>query len=324
MDSASGMICTSSDSGSAFGQDEVEVLLDWCRSIVGSIVEVVPAGHDHGNAQVFRITSSSGLLYLKHHRAELRWRNELSAYETFVRAIADYAPRLVAARDQPPRAILLTALEGTAMFRTALDPGQRTAAWFRAGVCLAGLHGLTGERFGLCAPDVPDPNGFDGASGPEAFRRYASHWIDAGVAAGILSPHEQRLGLEALRYSSLFAGQPPLACHRDFTPRNWIVDGHGTWRGVVDFELSVWGMRALDMDRWWDNYFTIAPECERSFFDGYGTELSDENRHQVTVARVVNAVHQIVWGAVHGDADFQRRGREALVRLEPLIRRLPG
>jgi Ser/Thr protein kinase RdoA (MazF antagonist) len=284
----------------------------------------VSVSHEHGNAQVFCVTSATGMFYLKHHRTLLRWQNEVSAYETFVPAITDYTPRLVAVRDDLPRAILLTALAGTAMFQTELDESHRSAAWLHAGICLAALHELEGRRFGLCAEKTVDPDGFQGSNGAAAFHGYASHWIEAGIAAGVLTGPERRLGREALRHSVLFSGEAPRACHRDFTPRNWIVDKRGRWSGVIDFELAVWGTRAMDMDRWWDNYFTTSPECERAFFNGYGRELSDLTRHQIIVARVVNAVHQIVWGSANNDAGFVQLGREALVRLGPLIGQVPA
>jgi hypothetical protein len=111
------------------GITEMDVALDWCASVLGPVQVMSDHSKAHGGheSSTHRIHVSTGYCYLKLHRTPAHWNNEVHAYERWAGAFGDFAPRLLAVRDEepPPR----SGLSGARPAR----PWSRSTNWVRAG-----------------------------------------------------------------------------------------------------------------------------------------------------------------------------------------------
>ena len=201
------------------------------------------------------------------------------------RALAFHArvnPRMRAAGFHCPR--LLDASEDRLLLeRLPGAVGHSVKAHRAAGRWLAALHSLV--------PVPEDPLPLDQA---------VTRRLNA-VAEGLPGEHGARL-LEAARPETL-RGMERRWCHRDFHPRNWLWDGERL--AVVDFEHSGPDAPGLDLCR--------VPE-RAALLEGYGPRSEGAVAAQRTLD-LLDAAGAWAWGLRHGDAGFEREGRERLHRL---------
>jgi Ser/Thr protein kinase RdoA (MazF antagonist) len=107
---------------------------------------------------------------------------------------------------------------------------------------------------------------------------------------------------------------PVVACHGDFSPRNWLVDEDGVVR-LIDFgrfQRDHWTMDLLLMSR---RYWLTEPRLRDAFFAGYGRMIEEVDRNYLRAAIGRWAVGTILWAREHDDAPFEELGREALADL---------
>lgn len=279
-------------------------------------------GHVHGEAQVWRLRRArdNGPVYLKSHRQAGKWEGEVHAYECgWASSFGDYAPRLLAAREEEPRAVLLTELPGAPMEQATLSLQQESAAWEAAGRALASLHALTNDWFGACHRDGA-PQGTAETDPARFVLTSLEDGIKRCLRVGVLSPGEETFVRARLAtgVDAAFAGEKAVPCHRDYTPRNWLVtQNDGIWRGVIDFEHTRWDVRARDLCRWWDREFLERPDLVRAFFAGYAGGPPNEGlTAQIWVMRLANALNGIGWSVEHDDQPFLSLNRAALARLQ--------
>lgn len=287
--------------------------------------------HAHGEAQVWRLAAEadgSTFYYLKCHRQTGKWHSETHAYENWTAVLGDHAPRLRAARDEEPRALLLTALPGLPMEQVTLTDWEERAAWEAAGRSLARLHAdlPSGPWFGACFRDGGPQEATPGRDAVAFVRGKINLCIKRGAAAGHLNDDEAAFARRAAsERTAAFAGENPVAAHRDYSPRNWIMTpDDGIWRGAIDFEHSRWDVRASDFSRWWDRDFLERPDLAEAFFAGYGGWPDARLMAQIFVTRLFNAVCGIVWAENHADAPFSALNRAALHRLQTEWNRSAG
>jgi Ser/Thr protein kinase RdoA (MazF antagonist) len=144
---------------------------------------------------------------------------------------------------------------------------------------------------------------------------------EMGQAArdGLLDARETATLHAALERVELFSGERPVACHRDYTPYNWVVGPDGSWAGVIDFEFAGWDVRVREFSRYPDWEWIERPELIEALLEGYGRPLTAREEEQCLVARALYALSAITWGtgaAYHG---FVAEGRRALAYLAPLL-----
>ena len=78
-------------------------LLRFCEEYTGTIRQVTSFAWEHGESQVWRIETGSGpRVYLKAHRKEEKFQQELHAYRTWTAALGSEAPQLLAVRNEEP------------------------------------------------------------------------------------------------------------------------------------------------------------------------------------------------------------------------------
>lgn len=115
--------------------------------------------------------------------------------------------------------------------------------------------------------------------------------------------------VEILRFDA-FAGLPRVACHRDFTPSNWLWDGE-VGLSVVDFGQSRPDARVWDLAKLEAELFRSQPVLREVFHEGYGG-LDAEERGRLDTLVLLHGLQTAVWGDTHGDSVFSALGRDIL------------
>lgn len=296
-------------------------ILTWCASVLGPVELLSDQSREHPGlrAGAYRLRTKDGSCYVKLHRDPAHWESEFHAYEQWAPAFGRFAPRLLAARSEPPLALIIGELPGMVLEGVQLSPTQERAVWCAAGRALAGFHAqAVGEAFGPCRRDG-SPAGTPVTDAEEYVRAGFDDWLARGLRGGWLSDEEHALVQAARERIPAFAGERPVPCHRDYCPANWLV-GEGAWTGVIDFEFSAWDVRVADFTRSPTWEWLNRPDLEAAFFEGYGRVFTPEEEQQRLVGHVLYALGAIVWGKENEYNGFAREGRQALRQLAPRLR----
>lgn len=176
-----------------------------------------------------------------------------------------------------------------------------------------GVHRAAGRwlaRFHRARPLQGDPLPLD-----RAYRLRSQRWTER--ARGLLDDGD----LARIR-ERIEAASPDLArrdrtpCHRDDSPRNWLVS-EGALAAVIDFEHARDDVPESDLVRLASDVWPHRPELRRSFLHGYLGEGGPADPHAPWMDALVAlwALGTVAWARRHGDAAFERRGRDALARV---------
>lgn len=296
--------------------------LDWCTSVFGPIEVMADHSKTHGGheSSTCRLRSSVGFCYLKVHQSPSHWHNEVHAYERWAGAFGDLAPRLLAARDAAPLALVMSELPGQIMEDARLSPAQERAVWREAGAALVALHDLgPGEYFGPCLRD-----GSCAEANPRNAVEYVSErftgQIERVLRAGAIDADERATVEAAYDLIPAFEGERPLPCHRDYCTANWLVSQAGTWAGIIDFEFAYRDVRVADFSRDPDWSWIRRPDLVEAFQEGYGRSFTCTERQQLLVAHAEYALGAILWGHEYAFHGFEREGHESLAHLASCLR----
>ncbi len=225
------------------------------------------------------------------------------------------APRLLGVRENRPLALLIEELPGQVLEKLELPVEQERAAWRMAGQMLVRLHDLAGSRyFGPCHRDG-SPQGPALSDAVEYVRFELEREIDKAIDGGYLSDQELAVVTAAQQSAGIFAGEQPVACHRDYCPYNWLISDIGIWTGVIDFEFAYWDVRVADFSRYPDWEWMDRPDLLDALFEGYGRRLTVREEEQQYVAHVQYALSAITWGMEASYFGFVEEGRAALKHL---------
>jgi len=274
-------------------------LVDWAASALGwRPTRAHDTSWDHAASAVARLEADDGRrAVLKVHRQERKHRQEHFALEAWAPSLPG-TPTLLAARDVPPAALLMSARPGD-----RVDAQERLRATLHrvheaAGAWLRRLHRLPfvdEDPVPLAAALQARLDGWSRRTAdrldPETLR-----WVSARVAGADLS------------------GVRRVPCHRDFGPRNWLWDDVAGL-SVIDFEHARPDVWWVDVHRLIDRAWNAEPGLEDAFWLGYGRRPDAAERRLGDVLRLLYAVGTVAWGAEHGDAPFAAQGRAVLRRL---------
>jgi Ser/Thr protein kinase RdoA (MazF antagonist) len=247
-----------------------------------------------GLAVVVEVRTGAGdAAIVKAHAEDGRHEIEVAAYEQWVPAIADRAPRLLAV-DRPSRVVVLSRLDADA---PGDDLGLDT--YRDAGALLRRFHEAG-------APTVDE----EWAAGRlENLRQ----WIDR-LPAGLLEDDDVTwVETEAAVLRDL----PPPACvpcHGDWQPRNWRVDDAGRVH-TFDFERARRDWWIHDIQRMWWREWIDRPDRREAFLSGYGRQLDDVDVAGLRARSAIGHLVQVVWATEHGDEAFAADGRANLARM---------
>ena len=288
----------------------------WCEGIVGPCTVIQEGSRSHRRSSVMRLRTADGqCCYAKIHREDAFWQREVHAYQQWTQALGDRAPRLLGVYDNSPKALLISQLPGRAMEDCLLSETQQRTVWRAAGQSLARLHALPpGEFFGTCLHDggCPGPPCRDAVTYVSAELEW---WAQAAAAVGHLDDAAHTAITVAREATPLFAGERPVACHRDYGPANWQVTEDGGWVGVLDFEMAHWDVRMADFARYPDWQWMHRTELLDAMWEGYGAQPTPGQERQLFCLRVIYALSAIGWGHAHSHFGFAEEGRRALTYL---------
>ncbi|MEV0158050.1 aminoglycoside phosphotransferase family protein [Micromonospora sp. NPDC050686] len=239
---------------------DANVHLALCQRLLDADAKVVTSHPGHAGTRALRAsTAAHGDVVVKIHRSLERHHQEVHAYRTWVPALGDRAPRLLATTDDPP-AIVITAVSGVPLNERQLDPAAEQSAYQQAGQLLKTLHAAGPPRL------EPDWTAW--------LAERAEYWIhQAGDRITAARRAEVRAHMQALRD---LAPLPALPCHLDFMPRNLIYGDDGAVR-LIDFEHTRYDLPARDLVRLATRVWPHRPDLRASFLDVYGQLSAVEN-----------------------------------------------
>ncbi|MGW5578671.1 aminoglycoside phosphotransferase family protein [Micromonospora chokoriensis] len=224
-----------------------------CQRLLDTDANPVSWHPGHAGTRALRAsTTVFGDVIVKIHRGRDRHAQEVHAYRTWLPALGDRAPQLLATTDDPP-AIVITAVPGLQLGQRQLDPEAEQDAYQQAGQLLKTLHAAGPPRL------EPDWTAW--------LAERAEHWIH--LAGERITPScraEVRAHMRALRDLAPLSAVP---CHLDFMPRNMIYGDDGIVR-LIDFEHSRYDLPARDLVRLDTRIWPRRPCLRRWFLDEYG------------------------------------------------------
>lgn len=249
-----------------------------------------------GKADVFEVRDRAGTTwFVKQHRHDEFYESEKTAYARWVPALDDRAPDLRESNDDL-RILVLSALPRDTETTWHDDDVRRDA-----GAVLRHLHDT--EDLGVCE---------DLAAEKET---ELEQWLTRGP--GLLESREVDFARSALRAMPASVRPERVPCHRDYTPRNWVL-GNGRVH-VVDFEEMRPDAWMVDLGRLTVAWWPADPPMLEPLLDGYGRQLSDDETAILRCTYVVTAVRLIVLGSELGKTEFVASTRDVLRRLGDLI-----
>jgi hypothetical protein len=238
--------------------------------------------------------------FVQERRAYRAWLPQLTATEA-------YTPHLIG-ESETLRALLMSALPGTLPERAPLTPSQSLKAYRQAGAFLRALHTL---------PFRDD----DPLSLAEAMRYRAQAWLGRAegiVARDLITWVGEQAAEVAVTLTKLGAVRVP--CHRDYSPRNWLVEisGKSIRLSVIDFEHSRPDFWLFDTEKLASSGWSGV--AERAFWEGYGRTLMLPERRLLERHAALTALSTVVWARERRDTAFEAQGWAQLSRLRERAR----
>jgi aminoglycoside phosphotransferase len=279
-----------------------KALLGLAAERLGDLVVCEDLSWQHGESAVWRVEGRRGRAIVKHHRQLRKFRQESGAYREWLPRLGGLTPELLGLRDRPPRGLLLGEVPGVPLARVAVPvPAERTLHRLAAEF-LRQLHELP------IADDDPLPLAEGYAERLRAARERSRGLLPKASIDAVAARMEEAL--------PALAGLRRVPCHRDFTPRNWLVDPGAPDRlAVIDFEHARPDLGLADLERLWSGVWPERPDLEEAFLAGYGRGLGDDERELIERVAALAAMTTVVWAHEHGDREFEAAGRATLVRL---------
>jgi Ser/Thr protein kinase RdoA (MazF antagonist) len=242
-----------------------------------------------GRSLVYEVsTGTDTRWFVKQHNDPEWYRAELSAYHRWVPALADRGPVLYAHDDS------LLVLVVSALRASGTQDWHDDKVRYDAGSVLRRLHDA--ESFGPFE---------DIASAKQA---EVQKWSRRGE--GLLTPTELDFALTCASALDALPKPARVPCHRDFTPRNWIIDSGRVQ--VIDFEEMASDAWLTDIGRMRFGFWRDEAHLIDAVLDGYGRCLSDDEIAVMALLFVVTAVRLIVLGSELGKHGPVERTHEVL------------
>ncbi len=286
-------------------QAALELWLSYAEQVLGPCELVRDCTWEHRMSAVLRLRDAGGISwFLKRHRDRERYRAELAAYRQWVPVLGYSAPRLRAASDSR-QAIIVTAMPGEPAPWPVPAAGRPVTAQQSAEAAVQHAAGTVLRRLHDAQPALRWTD--FGAAKIDEFDRLQP------LAAGLLTAAELTSARSEVENLAGLACPGRVPCHRDYTPRNWLVDDGALY--VVDFEWSradVWitDLARLHLGAWADR-----PDLRDAFLRGYGRELDDTGRTILRGCAVLTAVWLTIKAREIGQPSLEHASRAALQRV---------
>lgn len=277
-------------------REELSVSLrSFCAQHVGTLKSSTFCGWDHAEFSVWRIKGERGEAFLKCHQRSIKFEQELNAYEVWLENFTQ-TPKLIAVHHGTPKALLVSAVPGDLVQDLDLSEAQTVRVYQQAGNFLGRLHSL----------DIKDDSA---ESVQDAVLSRLESWLTK--VEGIVPTRDiafvRAQMTETLPYLKDKCRVP---CHRDYTARNWLLDGEDFY--VIDFEHGRLDFYLSDLSRQFAEVWRFHPELKKAFLRGYSVTLNKDAQTYLTRVAAFNAAVTIAWARAHGDEGFEQQGWEQL------------
>ena len=234
-----------------------------------------------------------------HHRERVAYEEWLPSRASSAGAPARIAPRFVAGFEGPPPALLLSWAPGTTLLEMrGLTVPEELAIYEEAGRAVRALH---------AAPVATDA----GRSLPDVLRARIRRRVDLlrDVLPTGVAPWALRIA-DSAAWEGLRTGP----CHRDSSPRNWVVSPpSGPSVTLIDFEHAEVDFLATDAMKLWDGPFVGRPELRDAFYAGYGCAVEDA-LEEVRLLAPAHGLSIVDWSRRSGDSAYEAHGLAFLAR----------
>jgi hypothetical protein len=261
------------------------------------------AGWPHGQSMTWRATDGRGpAVYVKVHAEPYLYQRHTRAYERWVPHLPCPTPEMLLS-EESLLLMVFAELPGVPLENASLPLELELEAYETAGRVARVFHEL---------PASPEEQ--PGDPGESAAQRMRD-MIEA--ADGLLSNETLKWAESVGTDARAFAGEQFVPCHRDYSPRNWLVeaqDGRLEW-SLIDFERARHDFRYVDFQRMWPDHWRERPNRREAFFRGYGRELTLDEEHRLKLTFLRTCVGTVPWARDNGDPPFEAWARENLERL---------
>ena len=263
----------------------------FCARHLGVLKSWTFCGWEHAESQVWRIEAQTRTAFLKCHRRAAKFEQEQNAYSVWLGDLP--TPELIASHHDP-NALLLSALPGELVQNLTLSEAQTLQIYEQAGDFLGRLHRLEVEdKETIALQDTV-------ATRLESWLTKVSETVPRQDIEFVRNHMN-----EALPY---LRDKRRLPCHRDYTARNWLLDGADFY--VIDFEHAHMDFYLHDLGKQFAEIWRFHPELGEAFLAGYGHKLDDDARSYLIRVAAFNALTTIGWARAHKDKAFEAAGWE--------------
>lgn len=250
----------------------------------------------HGESLVLELSGTHGRCFAKAYRQQKHFDREMHAYRHVVPALGDNAPQTLF-EDATLRLIVTNPIAGLS---AETEPHRSDPASYRqAGALLRRFHDTTPA---ILRPDAGD-----------LLVAEFDSWV-ARAPEGLLDAELVAMARATAARAGDLGSVSMTLCHRDYSPRNWLIDEAGTLR-IIDFATAGLGHWSTDCLRMIDDHWEDRPALREAFFEGYGKPLSAADSAYLRAYTARWSVTTIVWAHLHDDPDFEAYGREVLARI---------
>ena len=273
--------------------DELARIAEVAAHYAGRCVAVGELSWPHRESTVVELETATGeRLIGKAHRQEVKFKAEHIAYQRWVPSLGHSAPELLHA-DADQQVLIMSKLDAHAL---AGPNVMSLDAHRQAGKLLARFHGA--ER----------PRRLSGYA--QGQRQRLSIWVER-ARPGLLDPGDISFVEKQLAVLDELPEPIGVPCHRDWQPRNWMIDDVGTIY-AIDFEHARFAPWYTDLERLASDEWLDTRELAPAFFDGYGRTLSDDEALAFHATAALGHLLTIVWADEHRDDAFDARARRCI------------
>jgi len=267
----------------------IEAIIGYASRVIGPCELEEDRSWGHRASTVLRLRDAGGGSWVaKRHRERARYAAELAAYQQWAPGMGEYAARL-RGYDDEGQLLVLSVLSGEPTW-----PGD-AESHRRAGVALRLLH--------EAEPATPwDEFQMAKLSEFEDLAPRASQLLPVDVVDFVLT--------RILALAELEKAPMRVPCHRDYTPRNWLVDGERL--RVLDFELARPDVWVNDLARLDSGAWRGRPELRAAFLEGYGRVPDAEDEVVFGACAALTAIWLVIRGCEYGQPALEGENRQIL------------
>lgn len=268
-------------------------------------------GREAGNAAVYLWSGVLRSGVIKAYRSERTYRQERHAYHAWLGDLK-HVPAPIAFRDLEPFALLLEYIPGRPLGEVTASVAAERDAHRRAGAWLRGLHGV---------PFVDS----DPMPVAAAYRARLAGWLersrslrraDTGDTEPVVTTELAHWLTDRLdRATPRLTGSRRVPCHRDWEPRNWLVDDDHEWVAAIDFEHARPDHPLADLSRLAAYVWPVRPDLRDAFETGYAAPWGEPEELAIDMFAGLEAAQRWVWGHAHDDPAMCASAHVALIAL---------